>query len=113
MAGGGVVVVRSTVARWCAALALAVLFAPLGLLVGAAAHAEPADAAVSRFASCVAGQKSGQVLFLIDESLSLQKSDPKAARVAAANTRWPASARCSREISRIRAAEVAGSGRSH
>ncbi|GAA3031436.1 VWA domain-containing protein [Gordonia defluvii] len=76
--------VRSTVARWCAALALAVLFAPLGLLVGAAAHAEPADAAVSRFASCVAGQKSGQVLFLIDESLSLQKSDPKAARVAAA-----------------------------
>ena len=51
---------------------------------GAAAHAEPADAAVSRFASCVAGQKSGQVLFLIDESLSLQKSDPKAARVAAA-----------------------------
>ncbi|GED99464.1 vWA domain-containing protein [Gordonia crocea] len=72
-------------ARWFAVVALAVLLAPLGLLLGAA-HAEPADgdAAVSRFASCVAGQKNGQVLFLMDESLSLQKSDATAARVAAA-----------------------------
>ncbi|MFT4201971.1 VWA domain-containing protein [Gordonia sp. (in: high G+C Gram-positive bacteria)] len=71
--------------RALAALALAMLLAPLALLAGVA-HAEPdaKDAAVSRFASCVAGQRSGQVLFLIDESLSLQKTDPEGARVAAA-----------------------------
>lgn len=79
--GGGPV----KVTRWLAAVALAGLLAPLGLLAGTAAHAAPeGEAAVSRFASCVAGQRSGQVLFLIDESLSLQKSDAQAARVAAA-----------------------------
>ncbi|GAB08673.1 hypothetical protein GOARA_015_00110 [Gordonia araii NBRC 100433] len=73
--------------RWISALVLAVLLAPAGLLVGTAAHAEPvedSDAAVARFAACVAGQRSGQVLFLMDESLSLKRSDAKAARVAAA-----------------------------
>ncbi len=66
--------------------ALTTVLAPLGLLVGASAQAAPtdADAAVQRFAACVAGQRSGQVLFLMDESLSLRKTDPKAARVAAA-----------------------------
>ncbi len=80
MSGGG----KS--ARWFAAMALVALFAPLGLVAGPVANAKPdaADAAVARFASCVAGQKSGQVLFLIDESLSLQQTDPTAARVAAA-----------------------------
>ena len=48
------------------------------------AQAQPGDGAVERFGACVAAQKSGRVLLLIDESGSLQETDPNNARVTAA-----------------------------
>jgi hypothetical protein len=54
-----------------------VLFAAPGLAL-------PNQSGVDRFGSCLAAQKSGQVLLLIDESGSLKDTDPQAARVTAA-----------------------------
>jgi hypothetical protein len=62
----------------------------LGLLTGSAvtmagpSSAAPPGSAVDRFGSCVAAQKAGQVLIMIDESGSLKQTDPTAARVTAA-----------------------------
>jgi hypothetical protein len=55
-------------------------------LVGATAKpiATSGPTAINDFASCVAGQRSGDVLLLIDQSGSLQQTDPAAARVTAA-----------------------------
>jgi hypothetical protein len=44
----------------------------------------PAPSAIDRFGACVAGQHTGDVLLLIDQSGSLQQTDPHAARVTAA-----------------------------
>lgn len=52
--------------------------------VAAPATAVPADSGVDRFGGCIAGQKSGQLLLMIDESGSLQDTDPRDDRVAAA-----------------------------
>ncbi|GAB19899.1 hypothetical protein GOEFS_096_00760 [Gordonia effusa NBRC 100432] len=47
------------------------------------ANAATGDEGVDRFGACLAANKSGQVLFLMDESFSLRESDPQAARVTA------------------------------
>ncbi|MDH6196283.1 Mg-chelatase subunit ChlD [Mycobacterium frederiksbergense] len=49
-----------------------------------AAHAAPDNAAVDRYGACLAAQKAGDLLLLIDESGSLQQTDAHAARVKAA-----------------------------
>lgn len=46
---------------------------------------EPPGSAVSRFSSCLNSAHGGDLLLLIDESSSLQSTDPAAARVTAAN----------------------------
>lgn len=48
------------------------------------ASAEAGGSGADRFGACLAAQRSGQVLLMIDESASLQSSDPDAARVTAA-----------------------------
>lgn len=48
------------------------------------AGATPDDAAVQRYGGCLASQKAGDLLILVDESSSLQSSDAQAARVRAA-----------------------------
>ncbi|MFF0279912.1 vWA domain-containing protein [Rhodococcus aetherivorans] len=59
----------------------------LGSLVVAApaASAAPQQSAVGDFGGCLASQREGDLLLMIDESGSLQVSDPEAARVSAAN----------------------------
>jgi hypothetical protein len=47
------------------------------------AQAQP-NAGVDRYGACLAAQKTGDLLILFDESSSLQQTDPKAARVQAA-----------------------------
>lgn len=47
--------------------------------------AQPTTSAVSNFGACLAAQRRGDLLLMIDESSSLQSSDPDAARVSAAN----------------------------
>ncbi|WP_297592994.1 vWA domain-containing protein [Mycobacterium sp.] len=66
------------------ALALA-LSAPgwFGATAGAAPE-DPDSVAVNRYGGCLASQKAGDLLILVDESGSLQSSDPQAARVEAA-----------------------------
>ncbi len=64
-----------------ATLALLVL-ACLG--VGGPSSAQPAGTGVDRFGACLAAQRSGQLLLMIDESSSLQNTDPQANRVGAA-----------------------------
>src|SRR6185437_16563009 len=66
------------------ALALA-LSAPgwFGATAGAAPE-DPDNVAVNRYGGCLASQKAGDLLILVDESGSLQSSDPHAARVEAA-----------------------------
>jgi hypothetical protein len=77
--------------RWTRVAAVVTLLG--GLLLGGpfpggspAAHAQPAasTSAVDDYGACVAGQKRGDLLLLIDESASLQSTDPQAARVQAA-----------------------------
>lgn len=46
--------------------------------------AKPAETGADRFGGCLAAQKSGQILLMIDESGSLQSTDPQANRVTAA-----------------------------
>lgn len=73
--------VRSTVKKF--ATLLAVL---LGcLLLTPTATAQQQEAAVADFGGCLASQREGDLLLMIDESGSLQTSDPDAARVEAAN----------------------------
>lgn len=48
------------------------------------ARAAPNDAAVQRYGGCLASQKAGDLLLLVDESGSLQTTDPHNARVRAA-----------------------------
>ncbi len=72
-----------------AALALAaVASAALSLFGPAVAAAVPAqraaDPAVESYGACLRGQKSGDLLVLIDESRSLRATDPQNARVNAA-----------------------------
>lgn len=66
-------------------LAAAVLLG-FGLAVGSTttADAAPQPAAVDRYGACLAAQKSGDLLILVDESGSLKKTDANAARVKAA-----------------------------
>lgn len=54
-------------------------------LANPVAAAQVAPSAVGDFGACMASQQQGDVLLMIDESGSLQSSDPDAARVSAAN----------------------------
>ncbi|WP_245819648.1 VWA domain-containing protein [Rhodococcoides yunnanense] len=56
---------------------MTVVFAPT-------ASAAPGGAAVSDFGACLASQRSGDLLLMIDESSSLQTSDPDGARITSA-----------------------------
>lgn len=76
---GAVVFVRAVVA----ALLLA-LTASTGWMSPTAHAAPEKNAGVNRFGSCLASEKSGDLLLLFDESGSLTQTDPKAARVQAA-----------------------------
>ena len=63
---------------------LAGLLGLTALLFAAPTSALTGDTAVDRLGGCLAGQKSGRLLLLIDESSSLQSTDPEANRVKAA-----------------------------
>src|SRR6185312_1469583 len=65
-------------------IAAAVLIGVMAGWAVTAAYAEPAGGGAKRFGSCLASQKTGDLLLLFDESSSLQTTDPKAARVQAA-----------------------------
>lgn len=54
-----------------------------GATAGAAPE-DPDNAAVNRYGGCLASQKAGDLLILVDESGSLKSTDPQAARVDAA-----------------------------
>jgi len=56
-----------------------------GTGAASALPSDGSDSAVGDFGSCLASQQTGDLLLLIDESSSLQASDPEAARVSAAN----------------------------
>ncbi|MGC5162979.1 vWA domain-containing protein [Rhodococcus sp. DT1] len=66
---------------------LAILVAVLlgCLVLTPAASAQPRETAIADFGGCLASQREGDLLLMIDESGSLQQSDPDAARVSAAN----------------------------
>ncbi|EHI41012.1 hypothetical protein OPAG_00238 [Rhodococcus opacus PD630] len=66
-----------------AALA-ALMLVPL-MLAMPSASAAPTTAAVGDFGGCLAAQQQGDLLLMVDQSGSLQGSDPDAARVSAAN----------------------------
>lgn len=66
-----------------AALA-AMMLVPLMLAIPSAS-AVPTTAAVGDFGGCLAAQQQGDLLLMVDQSGSLQGSDPDAARVSAAN----------------------------
>ncbi len=74
----------SGISRLGAVLAVVILAALTVIGSAGVAHAASDDDGVNRFGACLAAQKAGQVLLLIDESGSLQESDPQAARVTAA-----------------------------
>lgn len=69
--------------RRSAVLVAVVALIVLSSLLSGGARAASDDAGVNRFGACLAANKSGQVLFLMDESYSLHQSDPQAARVTA------------------------------
>jgi hypothetical protein len=71
----------SILARAAVAAALIAAISVLGWVPQASADKSPG---ASRFGSCLASQKAGDLLLLFDESSSLQSSDPQAARVTAA-----------------------------
>src|ERR1700737_2255764 len=73
---------RGPLAGLTAVVALAGALALWGFPVPTA-HAQP-NAGVDRYGACLAAQKTGDLLILFDESSSLQQTDPKAARVQAA-----------------------------
>lgn len=64
--------------------AFAALFVAFQVGYAASSNALTGSSAVERFGACLAAQKSGAILLLIDESGSLQQSDPDANRVTAA-----------------------------
>lgn len=66
------------------ALALLVFGLAVAGWFAAAATAAPENAAVDRYGACLASQKLGDLLVLVDESGSLKKTDTQAARVQAA-----------------------------
>jgi hypothetical protein len=71
----------------CRCIAVAVLaggLAVLGASVSSSARADSAATGAKRYGACMAAQKAGDLLLLVDESRSLQASDPRAARVQAA-----------------------------
>lgn len=72
---------RNTVRRFLAVTALAILtfVAPEGT-----AHADTDNTAVDRYGACLAAQKAGELLILVDESGSLRETDGENARVTAA-----------------------------
>ncbi|MEZ0362976.1 VWA domain-containing protein [Mycobacterium sp. pUA109] len=71
------------VLRLVAAAMLAFGFAFTGWATGTA-HAEGDTAGADRFGACLASQKAGDLLILVDESGSLKSTDAQAARVQAA-----------------------------
>ena len=73
--------VRSTVKK----LATVIIVLLGCLLITPTASAQPRETAVADFGGCLASQREGDLLLMIDESGSLQQSDPDAARVEAAN----------------------------
>ena len=73
---------RKLLARLTAVVAVAGALALLGFPVPTA-HAQP-NTGVDRYGGCLAAQKSGDLLILVDASSSLQQTDPTAARVQAA-----------------------------
>lgn len=77
---------RGITGRMTAVAALAGALALWGSLLPAA-HAQPNNGpnnGVARYGACLAAQKQGELLILVDESSSLQDTDSKAARVQAA-----------------------------
>ena len=74
--------VRNALARLITVVALAGALALWGFALPSA-HAQP-NTGVGRYGACLAAQKAGDLLILFDESSSLQQTDPKAARVQAA-----------------------------
>lgn len=84
--------VRPGLSRWplvlrVAVIALLAFGMPLAGWLSGTAGAAPRktdDAAVDRYAGCLAAQKAGDLLILVDESGSLKGSDAHAARVDAA-----------------------------
>ncbi len=58
--------------------------ASVGFVNPLTAAAAPSGSAVTDFGACLASQRSGDLLVMIDESSSLQTSDPGAARVTSA-----------------------------
>jgi hypothetical protein len=73
---------RKPLARLTAVVALAGALALWGF-PAPSAHSQP-NGGVDRYGACLAAQKTGDLLILFDESSSLQQTDPKAARVQAA-----------------------------
>lgn len=73
--------VRSTVKK----LATVIIVLLGCLLIAPTASGQPRETAVADFGGCLASQREGDLLLMIDESGSLQQSDPDAARVEAAN----------------------------
>ncbi|CAM3120684.1 von Willebrand factor type A domain-containing protein [Williamsia muralis] len=71
------------VGRLARVLGLFFCIAALTVALAPTASADDGDGA-NRFGACLAAQRSGQILLMIDESASLQTSDPDAARVTAA-----------------------------
>lgn len=64
----------------------AIMLAGLGLLpLAPAAHAAPAGTAIEKLGGCLGAQKSGDLLVLVDQSASLQQTDPTGVRTKAAN----------------------------
>lgn len=77
---------KTTLSRAVRAAAVGATIALVGgiTLAGPAIAAESDGAGVDRFGACVAAEGSGRVLLLVDQSRSLQKSDPSNARSTAA-----------------------------
>ncbi|WP_247596008.1 MULTISPECIES: hypothetical protein [unclassified Rhodococcus (in: high G+C Gram-positive bacteria)] len=65
--------------------ALVGLGGTVAIALAPAVAAAPGGAAVSDFGACLAAQRSGDLLLMIDESSSLQTSDPDGARITSAN----------------------------
>ncbi|MFY2786889.1 vWA domain-containing protein [Rhodococcus sp. MALMAid1271] len=78
---------RASHVRALVVVALVGISACLPIAAAQPPPAAPAEAttAVDNFGACIAGQKQGNLLLMIDESGSLKSSDPNNARVTAAN----------------------------
>lgn len=78
--------VKTSLSRAVRAAAVGATVALVGglALAGPAAAAESDGAGIDRFGACVAAEGSGRVLLLVDQSRSLQSSDPSNSRSTAA-----------------------------